>query len=294
MMPRQGEGETRRQGDTETGRQAEGEMRRHGEGETRRQGDTETGRHGEDESFSASPDPRVSASLDPRVTASPHRRVLLADDHGLFLEGLSNLLRAGGHQVIGAAHDGLEALELARTLHPDVILMDIRMPGCDGLCATRLIKAELPEIKIVMLTTSAEDDDLFEALKSGASGYLLKDLEPNQLFDYLAGLGRGEAPLSRELSARLLAEFAHQANMLDERAAAGLPDALPGPELTPRQREILGLVADGLSYKQVGAALNLSEHTVKYHMAEILQRLHLKNRDQVVAYARRSGLARES
>jgi DNA-binding NarL/FixJ family response regulator len=241
-----------------------------------------------------SPRPPISPSPHPPVSASPCRRVLLADDHGLFLEGLSNLLRAGGYQVVGAARDGLEALQLARTLHPDVILMDIRMPRCDGLRATRLIKAELPEIKIVMLTTSAEDDDLFEALKSGASGYLLKNLEPNQLFDYLAGLGRGEAPLSRELSARLLAEFAHQANALDERAAADLPGAPPGPELTARERDILVLVADGLSYKQVGAALNLSENTVKYHMGQILQRLHLKNREQVVAYARRNGLARES
>ena len=241
-----------------------------------------------------SPRPPISPSPCPPVSVSPCRRVLLADDHGLFLEGLGSLLHAGGYQVVGAAHDGLEAQQLARALRPDVILMDIRMPGCDGLTATRLIKAELPDIKIVMLTTSAEDADLFEALKNGASGYLLKDLEPNQLFDYLAGLGRGEAPLSRELSARLLAEFAHQAIVLDERAAADLPGAPPGPELTAREREILGLVADGLSYKQAGAALNLSEHTVKYHMGEILQRLHLKNRDQVVAYARRNGLARET
>jgi DNA-binding NarL/FixJ family response regulator len=219
-------------------------------------------------------------------------RVLLADDHGLFVEGLTNLLRAGGYTVVGAARDGLEALQAARALHPDVILMDIRMPRCDGLHATRLIKAELPEIKIVMLTTSTEDTDLFESLKSGASGYLLKNLQPNELFEYLAGLERGEAPLSRELSALLLREFARQANALEERAAADLPGAPPGPELTPREREILVLVADGLSYKEVGAALNLSESTVKYHMGEILQRLHLKNRAQVVAYALRSGLAK--
>lgn len=219
-------------------------------------------------------------------------RILLVDDHGLFLEGLHNLLSAGGYTVVGAAHDGLEALELARVLHPDVILMDIRMPRCDGLCATRQIHAELPQIKIVMLTTSADDADLFEAIKCGASGYLLKNLGPDQLFDYLAGLSRGEAPLSRELSARLLAEFAHQAAMLDRRTAAALPNALSGPSLTPRQREILERVASGLSYKEVGAALSLSENTVKYHMGEILQRLHLKNREQVVAYALRSGLAR--
>ena len=128
--------------------------------------------------------------------------------------------------------------------------------------------------------------------KSGASGYLLKNLEPDQLFDYLAGLGRGEAPLSRELSALLLREFARQANALDQKSAAGLPDAPPGPELTARQREILVLVADGLSYKEVGATLNLSEHTVKYHMGETLHRLHLKNREAVAAYALRSGLAK--
>jgi two-component system NarL family response regulator len=219
-------------------------------------------------------------------------RILLADDHGLFLEGLQNLLRAGGYQVVGAAHDGMEALQLARSLHPDVILMDVRMPGRDGLTATRLVQAEMPEIKIVMLTTSAQDEDLFEAIKSGASGYLLKNLEPNELFDYLGGLSRGEAPLSRELSARLLREFARQADALDEHAATGLQDGPPAPELTPRQREILVLVGDGRTYKEVGAALNLSENTVKYHMGEVLQRLHLKNREQVVAYARRTGLTR--
>jgi two-component system NarL family response regulator len=220
-------------------------------------------------------------------------RLLLADDHGLFLEGLGNLLRAGGYQVVGAAHDGLEAVQLARSLRPDVILMDIRMPRCDGLAATRMIHAELPEIKIVMLTTSADDGDLFEALKSGASGYLLKNLEPNQLFDYLAGLERGEAPLSRELSALLLREFARQANMRDGRPTAA-PAVHAGSELTARQREILGLIADGFSYKEVGAALNLSENTIKYHMGDILRRLHLKNREQAVAYALRSGLTPKS
>ncbi len=219
-------------------------------------------------------------------------KILLADDHGLFVEGLQNLLQAGGYEVVGAAADGLEALQLARALHPDLILMDIRMRPCDGLTATRLIQAELPAIKIVMLTTSADDADLFEALKSGASGYLLKDLQPNELFDYLAAVGRGEAALSRQLSARVLAEFAHQAAQLEELATRDPAGAPARPELTPREREILGLVADGLSYKEAGAALNLSENTIKYHMGQILQRLHLKNREQVVAYALRSGLAR--
>jgi len=169
--------------------------------------------------------------------------------------------------------------------------MDIRMPRCDGLCATRLVKAELPEIKIVMLTTSADDADLFDALKSGASGYLLKNLQHTELFDYLGGLERGEAPLSPGLSARLLAEFARQASALDESTAQAAA-APPGSELTAREREILVMIARGLTYKEAGAALGLSESTVKYHMGEVLHRLHLQNRAQVVAYAVRSGLAK--
>jgi DNA-binding NarL/FixJ family response regulator len=276
-----------------------------------------------------SPNPRVpdpppiSASPSHCVSASPPPpRILLADDHGLFVEGLQNLLQAGGYPVVGAASDGLEALQLARELHPDLILMDIRMPNCTGLEATRMIQAELPEIQIVILTTSAEDADLFEALKCGASGYLLKNLKPNVLFDYLQGLARGEAPLSPELSARLLREFTRQAAALDERGQpfggsgvggagrqgemetrgngdteTGSPGprvtlspahSLPGPELTPRQRQILEMIAQGASYKEVGAALHVSENTVKYHMGEILQRLHVKNRAQVLAYVLRN------
>jgi len=245
-------------------------------------------------------------------------RILIADDHSLFAEGLQNLLQAGGYKVAGVAYDGLEALRLARELHPDLILMDVRMPNCNGLEATRLIKADLPEIQIVMLTTSAEEADLFEALKSGASGYLLKNLKPNVLFSYLEGLARGEAPLSRELSARVLAEFVRQSIQLggDRQAmstsetGSGVETDSPhiGPshgsimgvtrsqsnkaevELSQRQHQILEMIADGLSYKEVGAALHLSENTVKYHMGEILKRLQVKNREQVVAYALRTGL----
>lgn len=220
-------------------------------------------------------------------------RILLVDDHGLFLEGLQNLLRAGGHQVVGAARDGIEGVDLARKLRPDVVLMDIRMPNCDGIAATRLIHAELPAIKVVMLTTSDEDADLFEAIKCGASGYLLKNLEPNQLFDYLAGLERGEAPLSRELSARLLREFANQAVALEQQGRSPAAPPEPIDDLTPRQHEILMLVAQGLAYKEIGAQIGLSENTIKYHIGEILQRLHLKNRAQIIAYAvTRNGIER--
>lgn len=214
-------------------------------------------------------------------------KVLLVDDHPLFLEGLQNLLTARGIEVVGTAGDGLEALEKARVLRPDVILMDVQMPRCDGLAATRLIKAEFPEVKVVMLTVSEEDEDLFEAIKSGASGYLLKSLDAREFFELLSGLERGEAPLSPGLAGKILEEFARSA------AGAGpASEAGKVAELTPRQMEILTLVAQGLTYKEVGEALCLSERTVKYHMGEILNRLHLENRAQVIAYAARMGLVK--
>ncbi len=235
-------------------------------------------------------------------------RILLADDHALFAAGLQNLLHAGGYEVIGCASNGLEALRLTRELQPDMILMDVRMPVCDGLEATRLIKAEFPTIQIVMLTASAEHADLFEALKCGASGYLLKNLKPTVLFNYIAGLSRGEAPLSRELSAYLLQEFAQQANDGEKHKPAlentkveqdrteedQAPEEQPETVLTNRQLEILEMVAAGLSYKEVGAILHLSENTVKYHMGGIVRSLHQKNREQVIAYAISTGLVRRS
>jgi DNA-binding NarL/FixJ family response regulator len=215
-------------------------------------------------------------------------KVLLVDDHLLFLEALQNLLSARGIEVAGTARDGLDALAQARALRPDVILMDIGMPRCDGLAATRVIKAELPDVKIVMLTVSAEDEDLFEAIKSGASGYLLKSLDAGQFFELLSDLERGEVALSNGMAARVLEEFARQAGRAEPATEVGEEDT---PELTPRQREVLTLVARGLKYKEVATALCLSESTIKYHMGEILERLHLKNRAQAIAYAARSGLA---
>src|SRR5512143_1019280 len=138
-------------------------------------------------------------------------RVLLVDDHSLFLEGLRNLLVSEGITVVGLAKDGLEALAQARHLHPDVILMDIQMPHCDGVRATRLIKAELPECKVVMLTISEDEQDLFEAVKSGASGYLLKRVDAADFFAYLADLQQGHAPFSPGLAEKILKEFSQQA-----------------------------------------------------------------------------------
>ncbi len=226
-------------------------------------------------------------------------RVLLADDHLLFAEGLQNLLVSHGVEVVGIARDGLEALELAKRERPDVVLMDIAMPRCDGLAATRLIKAELPDVKIVVLTMSESDESLFEAVKSGASGYLLKSLKAAELVEMLSDLERGEVALSPGLGARLLEEFARLAEgaALPARATPAAPAATPAtppagqaPYLTPRQQEVLRLVAGGMTYKEVGAALYISERTVKYHVRQILDLLHLENRAQVIAYAARMNM----
>jgi two-component system NarL family response regulator len=211
-------------------------------------------------------------------------RILLADDHPLFVAGLKSLLSGRGVQVVATARDGLEALEKARHERPDVVVMDIHMPRCDGLAATRLIKAELPEIKIVMLTMSGEDDDLFAAIKSGASGYLLKTLDTEDFFTRLMELSRGETPLSPGLAARVL-------DLLSGQTGAMAPgkEASKNAVLTSREQEVLTLVARGLTYKEVAQQLCLSERTIKYHMGEIIARLHLGNKAQVVQHAKRSG-----
>lgn len=212
-------------------------------------------------------------------------KVLLVDDHAIFMEGLQSLLEVQGIEVAGLAKDGLEALEKARLLHPDVILMDIAMPGCSGLDAIRPIKAEMPEIKIVMFTSFDNDENLFEAVKRGASGYLLKNLKAEELFTMLYAMERGEAPLSPGLAARLLEEFARQAEEKEQGVSTGREKTTG--KLTQRQAEVLDLVARGMTYKEIGAALDLSERTIKYHMEKILELLHLENRAQVIAYAAR-------
>ena len=229
-------------------------------------------------------------------------RVLLVDDNRLMLEGLQNLLEAHDVHIAGTATDGLQAIEMARTLKPDVILMDIRMPRCDGLTATRRIKAEFPEMKMIILTTSCDDQDLFEAVKSGASGYLLKSINADTLIEALIQAQEGIPPFSPGLAAKLLQEFAH----LSEIAAMGSPvselpenpakssEAESVKGLNSRQTEVLTLVSQGLSYKEVGARLYISPRTVRYHMAEIINQLHLENRAQVLAHAGHLGLGQAS
>lgn len=229
-------------------------------------------------------------------------RVLLVDDNRLMLEGLQNLLEAHDVQVVGMTADGKHALDLARTLKPDVILMDIRMPQCDGLTATRLIKAEMPEMKIVVLTTSSDDQDLFEAVKSGACGYLLKSINADTLIEALKQAQEGIPPFSPGLAAKLLKEFAHLSEpSIAISSGSDTPENLtkssaasPARGLNSRQTEVLTWVSQGLSYKEVGAKMHISARTVRYHMVEIMDQLHMQNRAQVLAYAGRLGLGQDT
>lgn len=220
--------------------------------------------------------------------------VMLVDDHQLFLEGLKYLLETHGVKVLETAKNGKEALAKARTVRPDIILMDIRMPECSGLDVLRLIKAEMPEIRIVMLTTSEEDEDLFNAIKYGASGFLYKDTNATELIDTLNSLENNEVVLSPDLVAKLLIEFNNndfeQNNQQEIRSEFSNEKK---EKLTKRQLKVLEMVAQGITYKEVGETMGLTERTVKYHMARILEILHLENRAQVIAYAAKAGLVEE-
>lgn len=213
-------------------------------------------------------------------------KVMLVDDHFLFLEGVQYLLETYGIEVVGKARDGNEAVIKAHKLKPDIILMDIRMPNCNGLEAVKRIYEEHPEIKQVMLTTSEEDEDLFNAIKYGASGYLLKDTDAKKLVEYLKNVENGEMPLSPGLAARLVIELRH----CKEMKASSNKRKIEKPELTERQLEVLELVAHGATYKEAGESLGLSERTVKYHISRLLDMLHLENKSQAILYAAQNGL----
>lgn len=214
-------------------------------------------------------------------------RILLVDDHSLFRKGIAALLASRPDlQVAGEAADGLEAIERARELVPDVILMDLTMPKCNGLEATRAIKRELPHVHIIMLTVSDDSHDLFAAIKNGAEGYLLKTLEPHELYEMLAKLRDGEAPISGKLAARILQEFRQM------QQSSSAPAESPG-ELTPREIEILELVVQGATNHEIAQALCITENTAKIHLRNILEKLHLQNRIQAAVYAVRQGLVKD-
>jgi DNA-binding NarL/FixJ family response regulator len=216
-----------------------------------------------------------------KASAQDSIKILVADDHPLFRQGIIYMLNTHPElKVVGEANDGIEALQFARELMPDLILMDIQMPNCNGLEATRLILKEMPYIKIVMLTFSEDNQYLFESIKSGAQGYLLKNLKPEQLAGMLQGVFRGEAPISKTTAARILREFSRQSR-------SKVPSV---KDLTAREIELLRLVATGDSNPEIAKVLILSEHTVKNHLRNILKKLHLKNRVQAAVFAVREGL----
>lgn len=212
-------------------------------------------------------------------------RVLLVDDHPLFREGLMNILNSKvDFEVVGEAGDGLEAQIKARQLAPDLILMDVSMPGCDGLQAAERIKRELPDVTIVMLTVRDDEEKLFEAIKNGAQGYLLKSIRSDEMLRLLRGAVRGESAISPYMGGRMLEEF--------RRISSTRTDDLARDTviLTPRELEVLSQVAEGATDKEIALALDLSIHTVKSHMRKILAKLHLDRRREAAAFALREGL----
>ena len=217
-------------------------------------------------------------------------RILLADDNRLFVEGLTDLLQAYGHEVVATAANGLEAIDRARIHRPEVILMDVRMPRCDGLDATRAIAAAQPAIRIVMLTTSDAEEHLFEAIASGAFGYLVKSMRGEELVEALTQVEQGVPPFSPGLAACLLAEFARRSDAGDAAHATSTGAEQPAAPFTPRELEVLRAVAAGHTYGETGTLLSMSERTVRYHMSEMLTRLHVAHRSQVIAYAAEAGL----
>lgn len=208
-------------------------------------------------------------------------RILIADDHALFRQSLSALLAARGHEVVGEAANGREAVKLAHELRPELVLMDLSMPELDGLAATRLISGDHPELRVVILTASDDDQNLFEAIKSGAQGYLLKNLDADAFFDKLDGVARGEPALTPALARKLMRELSHPGRGRDRD-----PDAL-----TERELEVLACLVDGVtSNKSLADRLSVSENTIKFHVRNILEKLHLSNRAQVVAFALKNRL----
>ncbi|MFC5528618.1 response regulator [Cohnella yongneupensis] len=216
-------------------------------------------------------------------------RVLLADDHPHAREGMRMIVSADpDFVVVGEASSGEEAIVLSDALQPDLVLMDIHMPGMGGLEAVKAIKGGQPQVKIVIVTVSDDASHLFEAIKKGAQGYLLKNLNPSAWRDYLRAVAHDEAPLNPDLALSILREFANRKPQQSPGAKDGDDAQVEG--LTPREKELLREVAQGLTNREVAQSLGLSEHTVKNHLKNILQKLHLDNRVQLTRFAYERGL----
>jgi DNA-binding NarL/FixJ family response regulator len=232
-----------------------------------------------EEELSETPETRGAAAGDPI-------RVLIVDDHALFRRGLEMVLDGEDDvEVVGQCGDGQEAIDQVADLLPDIVLMDIRMPRRGGIEACTAIKDRVPSAKIVMLTISDEEEDLFEAIKAGATGYLLKDVSIEEVADVVRAVHDGQSFISPSMASKLINEFAVLARRGEERQ-----QQVPTPKLTGREMEVLGLVARGLGNREIAKELFISENTVKNHIRNILEKLQLHSRMEAVVYAVREKL----
>lgn len=215
-------------------------------------------------------------------------RILLVDDHVLFRKGIATLLGTRDNvTIVGEANDGIEAVEVARQTKPDVILLDVNMPNRDGIETVKVLVEEIPDVQVVMLTVSDDDNDLFQAIKNGAKGYLLKNLEPQDLYKMLEGIRQGESPISGTMASKILKEFRQP----EQNEAEG---ASKVDKLTPREIDVLEQVVTGASNKEIAGTLHITENTVKIHLRNILEKLHVQNRIQAAVHAVREGLVDNS
>lgn len=213
-------------------------------------------------------------------------KLLIVDDHTLFRRGIVEVLAGiSDITVVGEAADGLEGIEKARQLKPDVVLMDLNMPRCSGLEAIQALQAEMPDTNILVLTVSEMEEDLFASVKYGAKGYLLKMSEPEELIQAIYYIARGESIVSPLMATKLLTEFQGLTSGVPKKPAEEV-----NPELSPRESEVLQLVAKGATNREIGESLFISENTVKTHLQNIMEKLHLANRSQAAAYAIQKGL----
>ena len=213
-------------------------------------------------------------------------KVLVVDDHTLFRRGIAAVLaNQESLKVVGEATDGLEAIEKAKEIVPDVILMDLNMPRCSGLEAIQALQAEMPQINILVLTVSEMETDLFAAVKFGATGYLLKKAEPEELVHAIISIAEGGVIVSPLMATKLLTEFKDLADGVERK-----PAEEANADLSPREGEVLQLVAQGATNKEIAESLFISENTVKTHLRNIMEKLHLANRSQAAAYAVKRGL----
>jgi two-component system NarL family response regulator len=212
-------------------------------------------------------------------------RVIVADDHALFRRGLEMVLESEPDiEVVAEANDGNEVITLAEQHMPDLVLMDVRMPGRGGIEATQAIKDAVPHTKILMLTISDEEEDLYDAIKAGANGYLLKEISIEEVAGAIRSVHMGQSLISPSMASKLLNEFAAMARKDEEK------QQMPAPRLTDREMEVLTLVAQGLNNRDIAKQLYISENTVKNHVRNILEKLHLHSRMEAVVYAVREKL----